>query len=247
MATLGMDLTLPTEYDLTVDYLEQMPDAMIQKILSSLSFQARWKLGAVSKAWRSQRDRLLPKLALIRSHWKNKLKQPVIMNEDSYGVTSYYYLMRGNARDHSGAGVHPLFNPSAQAALFHARQAASGMGEDIPDQATEGDLEGLLDEMKGNINQPEHAGITWGDVYQRGTAQSTGDFGPVITMADRGRDPFGVRRYVSPKHRPSGARVQLAAGGPLVPTGTRLQFMDYSGHGGDPRQKIRYSDDGYLN
>eukprot|EP01047_Picozoa_sp_COSAG01_P095209 COSAG01_NODE_25957_length_727_cov_84.523885_2_plen_75_part_01 len=55
-------------------------------------------------------------------------------------------------------GVHPLFDPSAQAALFHARHAASGMGEDIPEQATGGDLEELLDEIKGNLNQPEHAG-----------------------------------------------------------------------------------------
>jgi hypothetical protein len=242
-----MDLQLPTEYDLTVNHLERMPDVVIQMILNSLSFPERWKLGAASKSWRSQRDRLLPKLALIRSHWKNKLKQPVIMNEDGYGVTSYYYLMRSNARDPLSAGVHPLFDPSAQAALFHARQAARGMGEDIPEQATGGDLEELLDEIKGNLNQPEHAGITWGDVYQRGTAQTTGDFGPVITMADRGRDPFGVRKYVSPKHRPGGARVQLIAGGPLVPTGTRVPFMNYSGHGGDPRRKIRFGDDGYLN
>jgi hypothetical protein len=124
-----------------------MPDPVIQMILNSLSFQERWKLGAASKAWRSQRDRLLPKLALIRSHWKNKLKQPVIMNEDSYGATSYYYLMRGNRHHPLGAGVHPLFSPAAQAALFHARQVASGMGEDIPDQATEGDLEELLNEI----------------------------------------------------------------------------------------------------
>jgi hypothetical protein len=231
MATPRMDLTLPTEYDLTMNYLERMPDPVIQMILNSLSFQERWKLGAASKAWRSQRDRLLPKLALIRSHWKNKLKQPVIMNEDRFGATSYFYMMRGNRHHPLGAGVHPLFSPAAQAALFSARQEASADGEDPPDQATEGDLEELLNEIKGNINQPEHADVTWGDIYQRGTKDVSGAFGPIITMADRGRDPFGVRRYVSPKHRPGGGRVQ---------------FMNYSDHGGDPRRKISYSDDGYL-
>ena len=120
MATAMIDLTQPTEYDLTMNYLDRMPDAVIQMILDSLSFQERWKLGATSKAWRSQRDRLLPKLALIRTHWKNKLRQPVILNEDRFGQQTFYYLQRTNRHNPLGAGVHPLFNPKAQAALLRA-------------------------------------------------------------------------------------------------------------------------------